>query len=115
MTLPAGRDTLLPIAASSCVEGRRVKYITLVWPGIRRKRSRSVLILLQVVVAFALFGVLQGLTSAVNHAIASTHVDRLYVGSKVNIGLPLPIAIMPHVNVGPMNSFAADFLIDILL
>jgi putative ABC transport system permease protein len=93
-----------------------VKYLTLVWPGIRRKGGRSVLILLQVVIAFALFGVLQGLAGAVKHAIASTHVDRLYVGSKVNIGLPLPIAILEWlktvpgvVGIAPQFQFGANY------
>jgi putative ABC transport system permease protein len=93
-----------------------VKYLTLVWPGIRRKGGRSVLILLQVVIAFALFGVLQGLAGAVKHAIASTHADRLYVGSKVNIGLPLPIAIIAWlktvpgvVGVAPRYQFGAHY------
>lgn len=74
-----------------------MKYIPLVWAGIWRKRSRSILILLQVIVAFALFGVLQGLTSAVNHAIAATHIDRLYVASKLDLGDPLPISIVEQV------------------
>jgi len=93
-----------------------MSYLTLVWPGIRRKGGRSVLILLQVVIAFALFGVLQGLAGAVKHAIASTHVDRLYVGSKVNIGLPLPIAIVEWLKtvpgvagVAPRYQFGASY------
>ena len=47
-----------------------MKFIPLVWAGIWRKRSRSILILLQVIIAFTLYGVLQGLTSGINHAIA---------------------------------------------
>jgi putative ABC transport system permease protein len=78
-----------------------VKFIPLVWAGIWRKRSRAILILLQVVIAFALFGVLQGLASAVNHAIASTHVDRLYVGNKLQLGSPIPIAIVEWLKTVP--------------
>ncbi len=52
---------------------RVMKFVTLVWAGLWRKLSRSILILLQVIIAFALFGVLQGLTSGINHAIAATH------------------------------------------
>ncbi|MGH8218210.1 MAG: ABC transporter permease [Steroidobacteraceae bacterium] len=78
-----------------------MKFIPLVWAGIWRKRSRSILILAQVIIAFALFGVLQGLAGAVNHAIASTHADRLYVTSKVNQGLPLPISIAAWVKTVP--------------
>jgi putative ABC transport system permease protein len=78
-----------------------VKFIPLVWAGIWRKRSRSILILLQVVVAFTLFGVLQGLAGAVNHAIAAAHADRLYVGSKLDLGDPIPISIVEWVKTVP--------------
>jgi len=37
--------------------------IPLKWAGIRRKTGRSILILAQVVIAFALFGAVQGITS----------------------------------------------------
>jgi len=78
-----------------------VKFIPLVWAGIRRKRSRSILILLQVIIAFTLFGVLQGLSSGVRHAIASTHADRLYVGNKLRLGMPVPIAIVEWLKTVP--------------
>jgi len=73
----------------------------LVWAGIRRKLSRSILILAQVIIAFALFGVLQGLVSAVNYAISSTHADRLYVGSNLNLGFQLPIAMVEWLKTVP--------------
>lgn len=78
-----------------------MKFIPLVWAGIWRKRSRSILILLQVIIAFTLYGVLQGLTSGINHAIAATHADRLYVGSKLDLGDPLPISIIEWVKTVP--------------
>jgi putative ABC transport system permease protein len=78
-----------------------MKFIPLVWAGLRRKLSRSILILAQVIIAFTLFGVLQGLTSGINHAIASTHPDRLYLGSKQNLGIPIPIAIVAWVKTLP--------------
>jgi putative ABC transport system permease protein len=78
-----------------------MKFIPLIWAGVRRKLSRSILILAQVIIAFTLFGVLQGLTSGINHAIAATHPDRLYVGSKLNLGFPIPIAIVAWVKTLP--------------
>jgi len=78
-----------------------VKFIPLVWAGIWRKRSRSILILLQVVIAFALYGVLQGLTSGINHLIAASHADRLYVASKLDLGDPIPISILEWVKTVP--------------
>jgi len=80
---------------------RRVKFIPLVWAGIRRKPSRSILILAQVIIAFALFGVLQGLAAGINHAIAATHADRLYVGSKLQLGFPLPISMVEWLKTVP--------------
>jgi putative ABC transport system permease protein len=78
-----------------------LKFVSLIWGGIRRNRGRSILILAQVVIAFTLFGVLQGLNGAVNQAIAATHADRLYVGSRLRFGSPLPIAIMSTVSHAP--------------
>jgi putative ABC transport system permease protein len=93
-----------------------VKFVTLVWAGLWRKRSRSILILLQVIIAFALFGVLQGLTSGINHAIAATHVDRLYVASKLDLGDPLPVSILEWlktvpgtIGVAPRYQFGASY------
>jgi putative ABC transport system permease protein len=93
-----------------------MKFIPLIWAGLRRKLSRSILILAQVIIAFTLFGVLQGLTSGINHAIASTHPDRLYVGSKMNLGFPVPIAIVEWaktipgvIEVAPRYQFGATY------
>jgi len=93
-----------------------VKFIPLVWAGIWRKRSRAILILAQVIIAFALFGVLQGLVKAVDHAIASAHVDRLYVGSKLQLGFPLPISTVEYLKtvrgvtaVAPRYQFGATY------
>jgi putative ABC transport system permease protein len=93
-----------------------VKFIPLVWAGIWRKRSRSILILLQVIIAFTLYGVLQGLTSGINHAIAATHADRLYVASKLDLGDPIPISIVEWVKtvsgvvgVAPRYQFGANY------
>ena len=78
-----------------------MKFAALIWAGIRRNRSRSTLILLQVVIAFTLFGVLQGLNGAINKAISATHADRMYVGSRLRFGTPLPVAIMSTVQSTP--------------
>jgi putative ABC transport system permease protein len=73
-----------------------VKYLPLIWVGIWRKKSRAVLMLLQIASAFLLFGLLQGLNSGIKQAIARTHSDRLYVGSSVSLGLPLPLGMLPQ-------------------
>ena len=45
-----------------------MKYLFLVWSGMWRKRARTWLILLQVIIAFTLFGVLQGLDTGIKQA-----------------------------------------------
>jgi putative ABC transport system permease protein len=74
-----------------------VKYLPLIWAGIWRKRGRAVLLLLQIVSAFILFGLLQGLNSGIKEAVARTHRDRLYVGSSVSLGDPLPLGMLGRI------------------
>jgi hypothetical protein len=81
--------------------GQDVKFLPLVWAGIWRKRGRTILILAQVVTAFTLFGVLQGLNTAIKQAVASTHADRLYTGSRLRFGTPLPISMLARLEATP--------------
>jgi putative ABC transport system permease protein len=69
-----------------------MKFLPLLWSGIWRKPVRAALILLQVCVVFALFGVLQGMKTGMDRAIANTRADVLYVGPAVFGGAPLPMA-----------------------
>jgi putative ABC transport system permease protein len=69
-----------------------MKFLPLVWYGIWRRPGRTVLIFLQVGVAFALFGVLQGMKTGTDRAIANTPAGVLYVGPAVYGEPPLPIA-----------------------
>jgi putative ABC transport system permease protein len=74
-----------------------VKYLPLIWSGIWRKPGRTALVILQVAVAFALFGVMQGMKSGVERSIANTRADVLFVGSADNGGSPLPLAYFDRV------------------
>jgi putative ABC transport system permease protein len=74
-----------------------MKYLSLIWSGIWRKRTRAALILLQVVVAFTLFGVLQGLNTGIEQAVARTHGNRLYIFSRVGGGDSLPLALLAQI------------------
>ena len=69
-----------------------MKYLPLVWAGLWRKRVRTVLTLLCVVVAFALFGLLHGFTAAIDGIIEQMSDTRLRTMSRVNITQPLPLA-----------------------
>ncbi len=78
-----------------------MKYLPLIWSGIWRKPVRTVLIFLQVCVAFALFGVLQGLKSGMDRAIANVRADVLYVSPAVVGGARLPIAELNRLRLVP--------------
>ncbi len=71
-----------------------MKFLPLVWSGIWRKPARTFLTLTQVVVAFALFGVLQGMKTGVDEAIAGARADVLSVGPAALGGVPLPRAYL---------------------
>jgi putative ABC transport system permease protein len=93
-----------------------VKYLPLIWAGLLRKKSRTILMLLQIASAFLLFGLLQGLSSGVKVAISKTHADRLYVHSSVSGADPLPISLLSRIRqipgvkaVTPVAGFPAQY------
>lgn len=66
-----------------------MKFLPLIWSGIWRKPGRTILSILQVVVAFALFGVLQGMKTGVSEAVARARGDVLFVAPAAFGGAPL--------------------------
>jgi putative ABC transport system permease protein len=90
-----------------------VKYLPLIWVGIWRKPGRTALVFLQVAVAFALFGVLQGMKTGVDRSVANTRADLLFVGPAESGGAPLPISYLDRLRSIPgmkSVSFADGFL-----
>ncbi len=94
-----------------------MRFLPLFWSGIWRKPGRTVLIFFQVSVAFALFGMLQGLKTGVDHAVAAARADLLIVHSRLSFlsdSLPLgslkPIESVPGVKlVVPVDIFGASY------
>ncbi len=84
------------------------KFLPLVWAGIWRKRGRAVLMLLQIASAFALFGLLEGFNTGIKEAIAATHRDRLYVGSSVSLGDPLPVGLLGRIRATPGIEYVTE-------
>jgi putative ABC transport system permease protein len=78
-----------------------MKYLPLVWAGIWRKRGRTLLIFLQVAVAFTLFGVLQGLKTGVDRAVVSARADLLIVHSRLSWAQPLPLGMLGQISSVP--------------
>ena len=77
-----------------------MKFAALIWAGLTRKKGRTFLIFLQVAVAFALFGVLQGLKTGVEEAVARSRADLLVVHGKGAFG-PLPLAYLETIRAIP--------------
>ncbi|HEY6455909.1 MAG TPA: ABC transporter permease [Steroidobacteraceae bacterium] len=74
-----------------------MKFLFLIWSGMWRKRTRAALIMLQVIVAFTLFGVLQGLNTGIKLAINKAHANRMYVFSRVSSGDSLPASLLSDI------------------
>jgi len=90
-----------------------VKYLPLIWSGIWRKPGRTALVLMQVAVAFALFGVMQGMKTGVERSVANSRADVLFVGPADFGGAPLPLAYFDRLRSIPgmkSVSFADGFL-----
>jgi putative ABC transport system permease protein len=90
-----------------------MKYLPLVWSGIWRKRGRTVLIFLQVMVAFTLFGVLQGVKSGAEQAIAQARADLLIVHGRPSFGIPLPIGLLAQIRAVPGVQEAIPVALDV--
>jgi putative ABC transport system permease protein len=79
-----------------------MKYLPLIWSGLWRKPGRTILIFLQVAVAFVLFGVLQGLKTGVAHAVDAARADLLIVHSRLSsITQPLPLGLLDQIRTVP--------------
>ena len=78
-----------------------MKFLPLIWSGIWRKPGRTILIFLQVSVAFALFGVLQGLKTGVEHLISEARADVLIVHGSLSLIDPLPLSLLERIKSVP--------------
>lgn len=93
-----------------------MKFLPLIWSGLWRKPGRTVLIFLQVAVAFALFGVLAGMKSGIEHAVAAARADLLLVHSSLGLADGLPLGAIDRIRsvpgvqlVEPVELFAATY------
>ena len=82
-----------------------MKFLPLIWSGIWRKPGRTVLISLQVCVAFALFGMLQGLKTGVEQVIRETRGDLLLVHSSLGMADSLPLGALEQIKAVPGVAF----------
>jgi putative ABC transport system permease protein len=68
-----------------------MKYFPLIWYGIWRKKGRAMLILFQIVIAFLLFGLLQGMKSGIDAAVNRVGAD-VFITQRADGYDPLPLA-----------------------
>lgn len=66
-----------------------MKFLPLVWAGLWRKPTRTLFTFLSVIVAFVLFGLLQGMGSAFSLVVEQQKLDRLFIDPRFP-GQPLP-------------------------
>jgi putative ABC transport system permease protein len=69
-----------------------MKFLHLIWSNLRRKKLRTSLTLLSIIVAFILFGFLAAIQQALVGGVALAGADRLVVREKVSIINLLPVS-----------------------
>ncbi|MDX1503581.1 MAG: ABC transporter permease [Thermoanaerobaculia bacterium] len=67
-----------------------MKFAPLVWANLRRKKLRTLLTILSILVAFVLYGYLSAIRVAFNQGVEFAGLDRLVVRHKVSLIQPLP-------------------------
>jgi putative ABC transport system permease protein len=77
------------------------RYLPLLWAGLFRKKTRTVLTLLSVMVAFLLFGLLQAVTVAFEAGADSADAKRLLTTARYSIIEPLPMSYLRRIEQVP--------------
>ena len=67
-----------------------MRFFPLIWSNLKRKKLRTILTLLSILMAFLLFGVLSAVEQALNGGVSMAGADRLIVRHKVSIIQLLP-------------------------
>ena len=78
-----------------------MRYLPLLWAGLFRKKTRTVLTLLSVLVAFLLFGLLQAVKVAFDSGVDSADAKRLLTTARYSIIEPLPISYLRRIEQVP--------------
>src|SRR4051812_44012980 len=68
-----------------------MKFFSLIWSNLKRKKTRTSLTLLSILVAFVLYGLLCAIKEAFTAGIAMAGADRLVVRHKVSLIMNLPV------------------------
>jgi putative ABC transport system permease protein len=74
-----------------------VKYFWLIWAGLWRKRARTVLTMLSIIVAFLLFGLLQGINVGVKNGLGDSANNRLWTTSRMSAVSSMPVSLLDQI------------------
>src|ERR1700722_7823576 len=72
-----------------------LKYFPLIWAALWRRPAHTILILLSVIAAFALFGIMIGFNASVQRIVNGAFPERVYVYSRFCSGPGPNVCIMP--------------------
>src|SRR5258706_525194 len=86
-----------------------MKYFVLVWSSLKRKKSRTILTLLSIFVAFVLYGFLCTIKEAFTGGVTMAGADRLIVRHKVSLIMTLPVTYKARMEQIPGVASAVHF------
>ena len=78
-----------------------MKFLHLIWANLKRRKLRTVLTFLSILVAFLLFGLLAAIKAAFNGGISMAGADRLVIRHRVSIIQSLPISYKERIEQVP--------------
>jgi len=84
-----------------------MKYFALVWSSLKRKKTRTILTLLSIFVAFLLYGLLCAVKEAFTAGVTMAGANRLIVRHKVSLIMSLPVSYQQRMqNIPGVDSVA---------
>ena len=74
-----------------------MKYFMLIWAGLWRKKTRTILTMLSIAVAFLLFGLLQGINQGIKIGSGDSGNHRLWTTSRMSAVSSMPVSLIPKI------------------
>lgn len=69
----------------------------LIWAGLWRKRARTILTMLSIIVAFLLFGLLQGVNQSIKKGLGDSSNNRLWTTSRMSAVTSMPVSLLERI------------------
>jgi putative ABC transport system permease protein len=74
-----------------------MKFLPLIWSNLKRRKLRTLLTALSILVAFVLYGYLSAIGRALDQGVSVAGADRLFVRHRVSIAQPLPVSYQDRI------------------